>query len=562
MNRLLSRVHALPQAFRDYGLLVLLSALVFLPGLGKRDLWSPDEPRYAEVTREMIVSGNFLVPHLNGEIYSEKPPLQFWAMALAATLRGRLDEVAVRLPTAVSAIATILLVFWLGSQFFNRRVAWMAALAFGSCRKILWQGRDGQIDMLLVLLVTVAVCFWVRGFQEERPGFYRLFFLAAGLATVAKGPVGLLPPLLSILAFLLVTRRGAQIRSLGIGVGLVIWAATVLAWLVPAAFVAGREYLEIMVFKQNLTRYADPWHHYRPWYYYLGVMLTDFFPWSFFLPAAVVTGWRRVRGPEREGFLFALCWAAVTLVFFSISSAKRTVYILSMYPALALLVGLGLERMAVRWPEGRRWFHGTMAPIFLLLAAIAVAVPHVAGGRPELEALEASFPVAVAVVVAGVALAAGVSWWWGGRGRIDTCQRILAAAMAGLGLTFFVYLAPRVDALKSARPLAEILLAQIGPDEPYGIYPRLDAPFLFYTERFAVELHSEAELRAFAQRPGRVWVLAERDDLEKIAEPLPLVEVARDQDLTKGYLLLRTPEPGEATSAAGAAASAEPAPDR
>ncbi|HEY9422467.1 MAG TPA: glycosyltransferase family 39 protein, partial [Thermoanaerobaculia bacterium] len=319
---------------RDLGILALLAALAFLPGLGRRDLWNPDEARYVEVAREMLLLGHWAVPHLNGQVYTQKPPLFFWAIAFSGWISGGLNETTARLPTALSAIAAILLVLRIGERFFGRRAAWMAAAAFATCFKILWQGRFGQIDMTLTALVLLGVWLWVRAYTEDRPRLYPLFFVAAGLATLAKGPVGLLPPLLSMLAFLGLTRNGREIRRMNIGLGLLLWAAVVLAWLVPAGLDGGREYLEQIVFKQNVTRYADPWHHFQPWYYYLTLIPGEFFPWSFLLPTALVVGWKRMtEKAARAGFLFCLCWAAVTVLFFSVSPAKRSVYILTMYPA-------------------------------------------------------------------------------------------------------------------------------------------------------------------------------------------------------------------------------------
>ncbi|HSF39187.1 MAG TPA: glycosyltransferase family 39 protein, partial [Thermoanaerobaculia bacterium] len=140
---------------RDLLLLTLLAALLFLPGLGSRDLWNPDEARYVEVAREMRLLGTYAVPHLNGRVYSEKPPLLFWLIDLSAAVTGRLDETTARLPIAFSAIGAILLVYLLGDRLFGRRAGWIAAAAFATCFKILWQGRFGQIDMLLVALVTL-----------------------------------------------------------------------------------------------------------------------------------------------------------------------------------------------------------------------------------------------------------------------------------------------------------------------------------------------------------------------------------------------------------------------
>lgn len=525
---------------RDLLLLAALAALLFLPGLGRRDLWNPDEARYAQVAREMRQTGSYALPHLNGQVYTQKPPLLFWSMAAVGALRGEVDETAARLPSALAAIGTVLLVFRLGERLFGRRAGWLAALTFATCFKILWQGRFGQIDMLLTALVTLGVWFWVRGSTENRPGLYPLFFLCAGLATLAKGPVGLLPPLLSILAFLAITRNGAEAKHLRIGLGLLLWAAVVLAWLIPAFLSGGREYLDQIVFKQNVTRYADPWHHHQPWYYYLTVIPADFFPWSFLLPGALVVGWKRFSGKWRESYLFCLCWMAVTVLFFSLSPAKRTVYILTMYPAMALMVGAALDRLAVDWPRDRRWLQIPLAALTVLSLLALVALPLVGARRADEIAPLGGEPFVWWVVAAFVPLLLVAAWAWreSRAGRPARAATALAAGMAILTLAAAFFLIPRFDAVKSARPLSNVLLRQMKPGEPYGIYPRLDSTFLIYTGRFAVALDSEEKLRAFAARPGKVWILAQRDDLAKLDPPLPLREVARDPDPKTGYLLL------------------------
>ncbi|HSK79896.1 MAG TPA: glycosyltransferase family 39 protein [Thermoanaerobaculia bacterium] len=528
---------------RDLLLLTLLAALLFLPGLGSRDLWNPDEARYVEVAREMRLLGTYAVPHLNGRVYSEKPPLLFWLIDLSAAVTGRLDETTARLPIAFSAIGAILLVYLLGDRLFGRRAGWIATAAFATCFKILWQGRFGQIDMLLVALVTLGVWFWVRGFTEGRPVFYRLFFVAAGLATLAKGPVGLLPPLLSILAFLAVTRNWQEMRRLRVGLGLLIWAAVMLCWLVPAGIAGGREYLEPILFKQNVTRYADPWHHFQPWYYYLTVIPAEFFPWSFLLPTAIRTGWKRLGGRERQGFLFALCWMAVTVVFFSLSPAKRTVYILTMYPAMALLVGAALDRIAADWPRERRWAVLPLGLVAGLLVLGAAALPVAGRGRPEAAPLGGDrFVWEVMAALVPAILGAVAAWWISRSGRVGRAAGALAGGFAATAVILVLFLVPRFDVVKSARGLSGVLVARMAPGEAYGIHPRLDSTFLFYTRRFAESLDSEEKLRAFVQRPGRVWLLIQRDDLARLDPPLPpMREIARDADQEEGYLLLTRP---------------------
>lgn len=530
---------------RDLLILAALGALLFLPGLGWRDVWNPDEARYAEVAREMRLLGTWAVPHLNGRVYTQKPPLLFWSIAAFGALTGGISETAARLPSALAALGALLLVYRMGDRFFGRRAGWLAAAAFGTCFKVLWQGRFGQIDMLLTFLVTLGVWFWARGYTEERSRLYPLFFVSAGLATLAKGPVGLLPPLLSIVAFLLVTRDRGELKRLRIGLGLLLWAAVVLAWLVPAGLSGGGDYLRQIVFKQNVTRYVDPWHHFEPWYYYLTVIPAEFFPWSFLLPTAIVAGWKRFEGRPRQGFLFCLCWVAVTVVFFSVSPAKRSVYILTLYPALALLVGAGLDRIARDWP---RWRRGAVIPFGLLaglLLLIVAALPVAGRGRPEAGPLGGDrFVWALTAILVPALLGALASWWISRSGALPRLPRAVAALAAGMALTtlgIVLYALPRFDVFKSARGLSRELVARMAPGEVYGIYPRLDSTFLFYTHRYCEDLDSEAKLRAFLARPGRVWLLAQRDDLARLKGLPPLTEVARDADPREGYLLLTKP---------------------
>jgi 4-amino-4-deoxy-L-arabinose transferase-like glycosyltransferase len=553
---------------RDLLVLALLGVLLFLPGLGRRDLWNPDEARYAEVAREMRLLGHWAVPHLNGQVYREKPPLLFWSAAFLGWVCGGLDETAARLPLALSAIAATLLVHQIGRRFFGRRAAWLAAAAFATCFKVIWQGRFGQIDMLLTALVTLAVWFWTRGYTEKRPGFHTLFFLAAGFATLAKGPVGLLPPLLSILAFLAITRDQRdreELRRLRIGRGLLLWAAVMLAWLIPAGLDAGPDYLRTIVFKQNVTRYANPWHHFAPPWYYPEIFLAEFFPWSFLLPAAVAAGWRRwvkrrpgepgpllagssralddlVETRARQGFLFALCWAVVTLVFFSLSPAKRSVYILTLYPAAALLVGAGLDRIAAEWPRWRRWVVVPLGLVAGLALLLTLALPVAGRNRPEALPLGGpAFVWGLTAVLLPLLAGSATAWWLARSGAISRAAGALALGMALTGLGIALYALPRFDAFKSARGLSRVLVARMAPGETYGIYPRLDSTFLFYTRRFCEDLNSEARLRAFLARPGRAWLLAQQDDFSRLQGLPPLVEVARDADPREGYILFLKP---------------------
>jgi 4-amino-4-deoxy-L-arabinose transferase-like glycosyltransferase len=308
---------------------------------------------------------------------------------------------------------------------------------------------------------------------------------------------------------------------------------------VPAGLSGGREYLEPILFKQNLTRYADPWHHHQPWYYYLTVVPGDFFPWSFFLPTALWLGLKRLDDRERRAFLFLLCWVVVTLVFFSVSPAKRSVYILTLYPALALAVGAALDRLAALWPEARRWLLWPAGLVAGLALVLWIALPVLGRGRPEALPLGGdTFVWLVTACLAPAALGAATAFLLARRGRVIGSAMALASGMAAVAVLAALVLLPRFDAVKSARQLSAVLVSRMGPHDVYGIYPRLDSTFLFYSRRYAVSLDSEEKLHRFLARPERVWLLIQRDDLAKLTRPLPpLEEVARDADPKEGYVL-------------------------
>ncbi len=544
---------------RDLLLLAVLALVVYLPGIGSRDLWNPDEPRYAQVAREMLERGTaegFFVPHLSGALYTQKPPLLFWSMAAISAPFGDVSEITARLPSLLAVIAAILAVYRLGLLFYGRRAAWLAALVFGSCYKINWQGHVGQIDMLLTALVAWSVYFWASGYVRKEPQRYWLYFVFAGLATLAKGPVGLLPSLLSISIFL-AWRDRAGLREMPFVRGLLLWAGVVLAWLGPALYWGGEIYRHEILFKQNVTRYVDPWHHYQPPYYYLGVLPIDFMPWTLLAPAALIAGYRLLRGAQRERYVFLTVWVITTLVFFSLSPAKRTVYILTLYPAMALLTGAGLDLLARRAADAkpvlsRLWLRIPAAALAVLLALVGIAMMVIGPSRKEVAMVGADLPYLLGGCLLLVAAALG----WGARalwrGEIEKFVAFKAGAFALFFVFAWLVAVPRLDGVKSARALSATLLQVAAPDEPYVIYPNLDATFLFYSRKFvAMDLQESPDLlRDFAARPERVWVLTERDDWKKLEDKPALFEVARDADERGGYLLMTNRPPAAAASTA------------
>jgi len=542
--------------WRDRLIVVLVGLILFLPGIATRDLWNPDEPRYVEVAREMLVTGQVLVPHLNGEIYAQKPPMLFWLISLSAIVGGGLGLVTSRIPILLAALGAMLVARELGQMLANRRVGLLTALILATSGRIMWQGRVGQIDMVLIFLVALAVLIWARGMVAGTQRISLWFWAVVGLATLTKGPVGLLIPLLAICGFCVARRDWAGLRRLRPLVGLGLWAAIVLAWLVPAAISGGQAYLDEILFKQNVTRYAASWHHLRPWYYYLTTVPLDFLPWTLVVPGAAVVAWRQRDARTRRAMVLAVAWAVTTVVFFSLSPGKRTVYVLPMFPALALLTALGLESLRSTWPRLRWAVAGPVLAGAALLAAPVGALlflPRIAAANPDLAeklrqnaVLGPNLHLVVAAVLGAIVLGligAGISWL---RGRHDLGAGVLVTGMVVMMMLAATMLFPRFDRLKSARSLSERLVEVAGPEDPIGIYQRLDPRFVYHTRRFLDVVETQADLERFLSRPERVWLLAERDDIVREGPiAAEMVEVARDADPVDGYILFRNVAPGE-----------------
>ncbi|MGB5391346.1 MAG: glycosyltransferase family 39 protein [Thermoanaerobaculia bacterium] len=534
-----------PLAFldRERLLLLVLGLVLFLPGLGRHDLWNPDEPRTAEVAREMVETANYLVPQLNGEFHLEEQPLHFWAISSMSLLLGRLDETAVRLPSALAAIASSLLVFSIGTRLFSKRVAWLAALVFISSYKVLWQGRAGQVGMLLTLWTTLAIYAWIRGTLEDRPGLFMLFFLAIGLATLTRGLEGLLPPVLAVVLFLSITARGRELRRLCLGPGLLLWLAATLAWLLPAVAIVGRADFAKLLITEPLQPFfatgssASHQALSKPWHYYLGTVAADFLPWSLLFPTAASIAWSRARGEARHWMLFLLTWASVTVLLFSLSPVKRSVNVLTMFPALALLVGFGLDRAQEAWP---RFKSATAIPVLLtgvLIAAAGISVPLLQA-RPELADLDPALArsIAVILVLGSFGVLLGSRWLWLGQVRAGVDATVVGMGILILGAALIV--APRLDTFKSARPLAAQVLAHLEPDQTFGMYPRLEPGVLFYTHHLAHLAESERELQDLMAESDSLLLIARRRSLSDLEQPLPLVEIYRDHALRDGWSLL------------------------
>jgi 4-amino-4-deoxy-L-arabinose transferase-like glycosyltransferase len=450
--------------------LIGATAILYGLGLGSLDLWAPDEPRYAAIAEELRsfrhgLEGLVLL-HLNDTAYTQKPPLYFWLAALFGAPFGRVTEFAARLPSAIAGVVCVALTAWIGRMLLGRgATALLAAGLLATSFRFAFTARRAQLDVLLTAFELGAIALFLvletrrSGIEEARrsPLVIAGLHAALGAAALVKGPVGWLP--LGVFAgYLAWQGRGRAFRAIGpwwswiLSIGpLAIWAAAAIA-LAPPGFA------ETAIAENLLGRFFAGTSHARPFYYYLYQLPLDFLPWTLVLPFGLTLVWHaaHARMPQqktsplaRSSARFLLVWAALPILFFSLSAGKRGVYLLPIFPALALISSLLVRRTPCRRP---RW---------LCKRRLAAAI--------------ATFAV-IEMLLVLVAL-------------------------------------PRLDDLKSPRSIAIAAATHSEAGEPIGVFglKPIEGVLAYYAGCRVASLGDEQALRSFLEAGGRIVLLRERD---------------------------------------------------
>lgn len=522
---------SLPGARRDLIWLLLAAVLLLAAGLGLRQPWPADEPRFVLVAKTMLDSGDYWFPRRGIELYADKPPLFPWLQVLAYRLVGRWD-VAFLLPSLLAALGTLWLTFDLSRRLWGRRAARIAGWLLLFTVQFTYQAKRAQIDPLLVFLVTLS-CYGVLRHVLLGP-HWRWYFvgcLAAGFGVIAKG-VGIIALLIMLpyawarrwpatrLARIDSARGRFLLGALVLLLPLLIWPAPML-WQVwqhgnPEQIAYAREIL----FGQTATRFVHPAGHLQPPWYFLEVIAIAWLPLSLLLPWALPSAWRRLGRRRDARLLLPLVWAALVVLFFSLSPGKRDMYILPVLPML--LVGLAPSLvLALRRRACRRMLHGfhLLLATTLLLAGLAAAL-----GNPAFEiAFERS---------RGLTDGTEALWWLcAGLGLVGLLAAIAFGqrrAFAGLGVALtmiwtlgFGWIGfPLVDAANSSRALMQRAGAMIGPHAELGLIAWREQNLLQADRRvreFGFSQPPTVQLaRGIAwltETPAQRWLLADADTL-------------------------------------------------
>jgi 4-amino-4-deoxy-L-arabinose transferase-like glycosyltransferase len=445
----------------DSLLLAGFCAFLFFYGLGQFGLIGADEPRYAQVAREMLEHHDWVTPTLGGQPWLEKPPLYYWQAMLAYRIFGVSDWVA-RLPAALDATFLVLAVYFFLRRF-RRGVELDGALIVASSAGVVGYARAASMDMALAAAFTVGMLGWWAWRESGRRIYLAVFYGFMALGTLAKGPVAL------FLAAVVIILHAAMVRNVRLALktlwlpGVFLFCAIAVPWYF-AVQIRNPSFFHEFILEQNLGRFSqDLYHHTEPFWYYLPVTALALVPWTAFVIAAVVQriglSWAKRTPADRadsdfeyQFSGFACCWLIVPLVFFSVSRSKLPGYILPAVPAGALLLAEYLRQRFLRNESGAPAkglvvVHALLAGCLIIpafLIAYLITQHRLPGGQAMLVAVAVAF-----VLCAGIALT--------------------LASKAGLRMLRFVTLIPVVLSVGAVLKLGSVALDQTLSARPLAL---------------------------------------------------------------------------------------------
>ncbi|MDA8363418.1 MAG: glycosyltransferase family 39 protein [Gammaproteobacteria bacterium] len=453
---------------KDVLVLGFVIGLLFSFMLGSRAFWEPDEGRYVEIPREMVATGNYVTPRLDGVIYLEKPVLFYWMESASIKLFG-LNQWSMRVWPALLGLLGCIAVYFAGRSLYGRPAGLIAATVLATNVLYYALARIITIDMPVTALVSISMLAFLLGTREP-PGTRRRwlmwsFYAFAALALLAKGLIGIVFPGMVIGAWILIRNDWRLLRSIYLPSGLILLFAIAAPWHILVAR-ANPTFLYYYFIRQHFERYLTTVaHRYEPVWFFIPIILAGLYPWTVFLFQAVrrslPSSWAE-RERERDA-LYLLLWAGLIFVFFSFSDSKLIPYILPVFPPLAILIG---RYLAPAWHgaevPGMRAGLWALLAASIALAAVMVAAPRLTAADPNVGIYTAMlshylYAMAATLVVGSVAALVFVY-----RGR-PLRSLAVTAVMGGLFLSILTSGLPLMDSRQSVKALAMDLKPLLGP---------------------------------------------------------------------------------------------------
>lgn len=454
-----------------FWLLGILAVIVIASGLGLRDPWPSDEPRFALIAKEIVSSGNWWFPTRGGDVYAEKPPIFLWISAFFYSLIGDIRW-SFLLPSICASFGTLALTVDLTRRLWNKKTAFWAGIILLTLLQFVAQSKRSQIDALLCFWTTLSIYGLARHLLDGPAWrWYGIAGIATGLGILTKG-VGFLP-FLGFLIFLVMrpfllpnlfiekTWRWT-IAPIAILSVLILWAIPVLTMTFWTGDPDQFHYVKTLLFKQTATRYFAAWHHIKPWHYYLSnVIPWAWFPFSLLLPWLTILWINRIRHQDPR-ILFFISMILAMLIFFSVSTGKRGVYLLPTSAPLAILIASVLP---IWW--NYQWLHKIANYLkFGLLIGLVIGLIYLLGIRFDL--LEGSKGLANFTVICSIILFLGISYFFIKRFSFLNAPLTFAMHIWAFWILISVAISPSINDIRSGKEMMQAVV-EAAPNEKIAI---------------------------------------------------------------------------------------------
>ena len=344
-------------------LLVALCGVLYFAYLASTPFFDKGEPREALAVQDIVQRGEWLFPLKKATDIPSKPPLFHWSAAVTSLVAGQLSEFTIRFPSAVYATLGVLVLYLFGRRLFGAEIALLGGAILATTMVYQNQALSARVDMTLCFYLTASLVLFYSLYAEflTRQIWYYVFFAVIGVSMLAKGPLGLLLPALVIAAFLALKRRWDLVVKFAFHPGVLLTVLLGAGWYVIALMRGGEGFVDRQLLQENLERFFGGSGHSHPVYYYIPYLFSQGLPWSLFLPFVLWDSFKNGAFSNHDS-LFLKVWFFVMFVFFSISAGKRPVYLLPLYPPLALLTAAWFYRQVTAL--GRRiYFYRSIAVV-------------------------------------------------------------------------------------------------------------------------------------------------------------------------------------------------------
>ncbi|MFN3467169.1 MAG: ArnT family glycosyltransferase, partial [Candidatus Brocadiales bacterium] len=499
------------------GGLVALSLLLYVLNLGGVGLWEKHEQLYAEVAREMLVDGHWIIPHFGGEVYAEKPPLYFWMVALCSMPLGDVNEFTARLPSALCAMGTVLVTFFLGKRLFNTRVALIGAFILASSLLFIVHGRRARLDTTFVFFISSALLAFYSGYTSDRKTYYfLLFWFLIALAVLTKGLFALFLAMGPIIFYLF---WNGNLRALVEGrflYGGSVFILIITAWLLPAYVQGEGDYIRRFILENSGMRHTmvltEAKHHHSVLRYVFGYLLYGMAPWSILLVVFSYRFFAKRLWIEHRQLLFPGVWFFVMLFIFILLGQKRSTYLLPLYPPAALLIAAWWDGLIERSSNtNNSWLFKGLGG--LLAVTLGVEVVWVCQGISSREMIVGAFTIFLI-------LAFGLFLLYSNRFKELFIFLSLIAISMGVSYTQVFLSVEKKGVLYKA--FFHELNSSLGQCRAWTAYGDVRRDVLFYSKIRPKQVNSIGELKEFFRAGEEVYCLMTAKDYSVLASQVQM----------------------------------------